>query len=411
MRFSHAFLLGALLALTACGGSSTSRPTYSGKEQSTAGVPGFSPDGKRKLHPTVKLGQSYTVSGKTYVPTHQPDYDETGLASWYGPGFHGGKTANGEKFSTHDMTAAHTTLPLPSIVKVTYLKTGRSAIVRVNDRGPFAHNRIIDLSRAAAEEIGMLRDGVGKVRVQYMPAESERFAELLSQGREPGSINLASEVIGRSASTTQYANVEPADDSVEVVDTLAAGSPAPSSVWDRVNPIASAHAENTPQMPVPSTPANSPVRQVQGYQPVVNLPAPTAQAGLPPASLPAANAAAYSPNVVVQPPIVVAPAAVPPAQPELAPVAPAPPGVPVENIRAPVGAYVQLGAFSVESNAINLQSRFNDLANTHIAARRVGDATLYRVRMGPFVTDVAALEMLARARAMGVADAKLVVEH
>ena len=110
----------------------------------------------------------YQVRGRWYRPAEQPNYDETGMASWYGAQFNGRPTASGERFDMTALSAAHKTLPLPALVEVTNLANGRSAIVRVNDRGPFAENRIIDLSRAAAEEIGLLARGVGEVRVRYI---------------------------------------------------------------------------------------------------------------------------------------------------------------------------------------------------------------------------------------------------
>jgi rare lipoprotein A len=203
MKLSHVIAVLLALALSACSGSD--RPVYSGHEESTAGVPGFSKTGKKKT-PYAKLGQSYRVGGKTYVPRYQPDYSEEGMASWYGPGFHGGKTANGEEFDKHAMTAAHKTLPLPSIVKVTMLETGKEAIVRVNDRGPFSKGRIIDLSYAAAKEIGLIAKGTARVRVEYMKEESERFANLLVEGRDPTSIDLAEEVLNQSSK--HYAKTE-----------------------------------------------------------------------------------------------------------------------------------------------------------------------------------------------------------
>src|SRR5262249_41867307 len=160
-----------LLTLSACG-STSNRPTYFGHEGSTEGMPGVV-NGKKM--PYVKLGKPYRVGGVTYVPTYDPDYTAEGLASWYGPGFHGGKTANGESYDKYAFTAAHPTLPLPSIVRVTNLSNDKVVYVRVNDRGPYAHGRIIDLSKAAAEQIDLVRAGVTKVRVEYMPDESQRF--------------------------------------------------------------------------------------------------------------------------------------------------------------------------------------------------------------------------------------------
>lgn len=110
----------------------------------------------------------YQIRGRWYRPVEQPGYDETGLASWYGDQFNGRPTATGERFDMHALTAAHKTLPLPGLVEVTNLSNGRRIVVRVNDRGPFVDNRIIDLSRGSAEALGMLQAGVGEVRVRYL---------------------------------------------------------------------------------------------------------------------------------------------------------------------------------------------------------------------------------------------------
>ena len=123
----------------------------------------------------VKIGPAYTVRGTTYVPAAAPSYDMVGYASWYG-NESGNQTANGERFRPGWITAAHTTLPLPTYVEVTALDTGRRIIVRVNDRGPFAQNgRIIDLSRGAAEQLGIREQGHAPVRVRRVePAEKDR---------------------------------------------------------------------------------------------------------------------------------------------------------------------------------------------------------------------------------------------
>ena len=115
-----------------------------------------------------KLGRAYTVRGRTYVPRHEPNYDRVGTASWYGNNLNGRQTANGEVFDDRLMTAAHPTLPLPSLVRVTNLENGRYIVVRVNDRGPFVANRIIDLTRRAARELGYERQGKARVRVQFL---------------------------------------------------------------------------------------------------------------------------------------------------------------------------------------------------------------------------------------------------
>ena len=122
----------------------------------------------------VRIGPAYAVRGTTYVPAAAPGYDAVGYASWYG-NESGNRTANGEQFRPGWITAAHTTLPLPTYVEVTALDSGRRIIVRVNDRGPFAQGRIIDLSRAAAEELGIKAQGYAPVRVRRVePSEKDR---------------------------------------------------------------------------------------------------------------------------------------------------------------------------------------------------------------------------------------------
>jgi len=120
--------------------------------------------------PHYKVGNPYQVKGRWYYPAADPDYDEKGVASWYGKQFHGRRTANGEVFDMHGLSAAHKTLPLPSLVEVKNLENGRKIVLRVNDRGPFAHNRVIDLSRAAAKRLGFLENGLARVRVRYVGA-------------------------------------------------------------------------------------------------------------------------------------------------------------------------------------------------------------------------------------------------
>lgn len=122
----------------------------------------------------VKIGRPYTVRGITYVPAEDREYDVLGYAGWYG-NESGNQVALGEKFRPDAITAAHTTLPLPSYVEVTALDTGRTIVVRVNDRGPFARGRILDLSRGAAEQLGVRRQGIAAVRVRRVePPEKVR---------------------------------------------------------------------------------------------------------------------------------------------------------------------------------------------------------------------------------------------
>ncbi len=114
-----------------------------------------------------KVGAPYQIAGRWYMPREEPTYDRTGIASWYGDDFHGRKTANGEIYDMRALSAAHPTLPLPSYVWVTSLNNNRTVLVRVNDRGPYAHDRVIDLSKASAHALGFEGQGLARVRVRY----------------------------------------------------------------------------------------------------------------------------------------------------------------------------------------------------------------------------------------------------
>lgn len=128
-----------------------------------------------------KIGKPYQVGGVWYYPKADYDYNETGIASWYGPGFDGKRTANGEIFDTNGLTAAHKTLPMPSMVRVTNLENGRSIQVRVNDRGPFEPGRVIDVTRRGAQLLGFIERGTARVRVEIMAEDSQLLAAAASK--------------------------------------------------------------------------------------------------------------------------------------------------------------------------------------------------------------------------------------
>lgn len=132
---------------------------------------------------TYRIGKPYVVAGKTYVPEEDVNYRAEGMASWYGDDFHGRLTANGEVFDMTSLTAAHPTLPMPSYARVTNVSNGKSLIVRVNDRGPYHGNRLIDVSNKAAELLEFKGNGVAKVRVEYVgraPLEGSDDRQLLA---------------------------------------------------------------------------------------------------------------------------------------------------------------------------------------------------------------------------------------
>jgi len=171
---------------------------------------------------TYRVGKPYTVGGRIYVPEEDVNYREEGLASWYGDDFHGRLTANGEVFDMDSLSAAHPTLPMPCYARVTNISNGKSLVVRVNDRGPYHGNRLIDVSNKAAQLLDFKGDGVARVRVEYV-------------GRAP---------------------LEGTDD-LQLMATLRTGTPAPAPSLVRV---ASAHPF------VPESPAHG--RPIRGEVPM-----------------------------------------------------------------------------------------------------------------------------------------------
>ena len=135
--------------------------------------------------PRYKVGKPYEVAGVWYYPERDLTYDYTGIGSWYGDEFAGKLTANGEIFDPELVTAAHKTLPMPSVARVTNLDNGKSLVVRINDRGPFIAGRIIDLSREAARRIGYKDNGLARVRVQLLAEQSLRLEKLAKKGQFP----------------------------------------------------------------------------------------------------------------------------------------------------------------------------------------------------------------------------------
>src|SRR5215212_9395494 len=178
----HAWILPLFLATTGfgligCGGSSSDPQLTGPRTRWQVGRPNY------QVAP-------YEVNGVRYYPKVNYNYDETGTASWYGPGFDGRPTADGEIYDMNQMTAAHKTLPLPSVVEVSNLQNGRAVRLRVNDRGPFVGDRLIDVSRRAAQLLGFVNSGMAPVRVRILKEESIQVAQAAMRG-EFGPAGLA----------------------------------------------------------------------------------------------------------------------------------------------------------------------------------------------------------------------------
>ena len=161
-KIQHTLLTGVFVLLAAgCSTTRTEQSAHAGREPAQTVK-------AEALHSTANL--SYKVAGKRYYPRKsvEKNFSQTGRASWYGPGFHGKKTSSGERFDMNTLSAAHRTLPIPSYARVTNLSNGKSVVVRINDRGPFHGNRVMDLSKAAAKELGFIHTGTANVKVEQI---------------------------------------------------------------------------------------------------------------------------------------------------------------------------------------------------------------------------------------------------
>jgi rare lipoprotein A len=213
------------------------------------------------------VGEPYRINGHTYYPAENPSYRAEGVASWYGPDFHGRATANGEIFDMHAISAAHPTLPIPSYARVTNLDNGRSMIVRVNDRGPYARGRLIDVSIGAAKALGFYGDGLAHVRVEYVgraPLEGSDDRALLATLREgrpaqaspqlmlastapfmPGSDESKGRDIPIPAERPFALGTAPGRTAGMSAETTATGTPARSSIRSPAAPSSRAPAANS----------------------------------------------------------------------------------------------------------------------------------------------------------------------
>lgn len=222
--FVVSFRFCCILVAAALAGCAETALVVDQTKRITSGPPG-------KSTGVYKIGKPYRINGVWYYPGEDYGYSETGIASWYGPAFHGRPTANGEIFDMNALTAAHRTLPMPSMVRVTNLENGRAVVLRVNDRGPFAHGRIIDVSRRAAQLLGFERQGTARVRVEILEAESRALAMAASGG--PGAPALANEPKPRAAPSIAVAaeTLPPpggGGGGEPVVETMPVAAPAPA---------------------------------------------------------------------------------------------------------------------------------------------------------------------------------------
>jgi rare lipoprotein A len=330
----------------------------------------------------VKIGEAFTVGGKTYKPEDVANFDEVGYASWYGAELEGRPTANGEMFVSTGVSAAHKTLPLPSYVEVTALDTGRTIVVRVNDRGPFANDRLIDLSAGAARELGISEQGVAGVRVRRVnPPEQDR-AVLRS---------------GRAAPP----RADTPESLLAVLREKLGQSPRPAAPVQRVATATPQPAVSAPPA-VSNTPAAAPargngrfVREGAGAPPVAaTAPAPVRSAPPVAAPQPAAGNGRFVRQRVGQ---------VPPAASDGRFVRQSAGQAAPPQQAGPVYV-VQIGAFGSKARADELARR----ADARVQASP--DGRIFRVHFGPYATLDQGEQALAGALARGHSGARLLQE-
>lgn len=314
-----------------------------------------------------KIGKPYQIKGIWYYPAVDYGYSEIGVASWYGPGFDGQETANGEIYDMNDLTAAHRTLPMPSVVRVTNLANGRSIKLRVNDRGPFAQGRILDVSRRAAQLLGFYQQGTTQVQVDIEAEESRQIAQALTGGAAP---------------TMVAARAAPPPPPLVPI-------PVPAS-----EPAPSAFVETPPALPAETIVAE---RAAVGFQPptdalagalsdgTVDLPLGEPLAGesvsVPPAFL-------VEPLTPPVPPLALAP--IHSSMAETAPTRPRPGEPSAAGFRSGQGvgagharAFVQAGAFADPGNANQARARLTEIGPVVVSPLNVDGRPMYRVRIGP----------------------------
>jgi len=308
------------------------------------------------------VGEPYQVAGVWHRPREDPSYNRVGTASWYGELFQGRRTANGEIYDMDRLSAAHPTLPLPVYVQVTNLRNGRSIVVRVNDRGPFANDRIIDLSRRSADALGFRRKGTAPVRVRYVgraPLNGDDSYERKY---------LASRGLGQFASAA----------------APSAGARSPGAAQD---PIAVASLPSKPPLP----------QRVER---------PVATAALPPpAETPPAQAVTM--NDLAMPGWQTQLKASPEATGSIAPLVPARP----RRVASSGGPAIQAGSFKNKDNAERARGVLSAIGPVDVAKVDVGGEVYFRVRVGPFNDEIEAAAALPQVTQAGYQGAKIVMRN
>lgn len=331
-----------------------------------------------------KIGEPYQVNGVWYTPVEDYGYDETGIASWYGADFHSKATANGETYDMNEVTAAHKTLPLPSLARVTNLENGRSLIVRVNDRGPFVAGRIIDLSRRSAQLLGLEGKGTGRVRVQILAEESREIAARL---KERGAVANARAMPGPEAVKDMTLTVAQLPKAVVAQEELAP-PPGAKIAPENKDPAASSAPDSLNRRPAPPG-----ARLALHPKPTASR-AVTTDVPLKEASARPDRGATYS-----------ARGDSPARSPAKATV-----GTLTQSAPQATRIFVQAGAFGNFDNAHKTSARLADLGPVAVSPVLVNGHDVFRVRLGPIASVEEADRFLDRVIRSGYPQARVVVD-
>jgi len=294
---------------------------------------------------TYTVGSPYEENGVWYYPRVDYNFDKTGIASWYGADFDGKYTANGEIYDMNQLTAAHTTLPLPSIVQVTDLQNGRSLQLRINDRGPFVDGRVIDVSRRAAQLLGFETKGTAPVRVKVLKQESIAAAE--EAMHNSGRIVVAEAAVTAAMAAPSAARA-PVETAPMPMEAAALGTTPPPTATDQAARVPAARPLSTPA-------------------PAAEIVAESALEMPPSSSTSAAGPGGHSGRL-----------------------------------------YIQAGAFSVRDNAQRVQLRIAGLGIVRVTTTLVNGMEMYRVRLGPVENTDEADQLLARVVDSGYPGARIV---
>jgi rare lipoprotein A len=322
----------------------------------------------------------YQINGVWYYPKVDYAYDESGTASWYGEQFNHRPTSDGEIFDMNELSAAHKTLPLPSVVAVTNVQNGREVRLRVNDRGPFVGDRLIDVSRRAAQLLGFERSGMAPVRVRVLKDESIQVAAAAMRG-EYGPVGVADSAQARR--TEVAAAIPPSPPQRR--------APLPAPVAEMAAAAPSADYSPPPVAALAPPPVATLAEREPAVAPPRELPPPLRQAY-------AANSRSYWPSLI-------APAHAE-AMHDAAPVHRSA----VAATKSSARIFIQAGAFAVPENAQRVRSRIAGLGNVEVVTMEAHGAPLYRVRLGPVASETEAARLLDKVVDRGYSGARVVSE-